>query len=213
MKIGFVGLGNMATAIIGGLLREGTTFSGEDGDATVITAANIIGSAKTEATRQKRAEPIRHRRHCQQPRSCEAADVLVLAVKPQFFPEVIAEIREVVNENTLVISIAAGLTLERIAALFNRDVTAMRLIRCMAEHPGPRKRRCTAVVPGPGATEADEALCLRLMESFGRAHRHSRAPDGRGQRRSWLLPRVCLHVHRSFGRRGRGRWDAARPSL
>ena len=28
---------------------------------------------------------------------------------------------------------------------------------------------CTAVVPGPGATEADEALCLRLMESFGRA--------------------------------------------
>ena len=56
MKIGFVGLGNMATAIIGGLLREGTTFSGEDGDATVITAANIIGSAKTEATRQKRAE-------------------------------------------------------------------------------------------------------------------------------------------------------------
>ncbi len=56
LKIGFVGLGNMATAIIGGLLREGTTFSGEDGDATVITAANIIGSAKTEEPRQKRAE-------------------------------------------------------------------------------------------------------------------------------------------------------------
>ena len=131
MKIGFVGLGNMATAIIGGLLREGTTFSGEDGDATVITAANIIGSAKTEATRQKRAEQFGIAVTASNREVAEAADVLVLAVKPQFFPEVIAEIRDAVSENTLVISIA--------------------------------------VVPGPGATEADEALCLRLMESFGRA--------------------------------------------
>ena len=38
MKIGFIGLGNMATAIIGGLLREGTTLSSEDDNATVITA-------------------------------------------------------------------------------------------------------------------------------------------------------------------------------
>ena len=169
MKIGFVGLGNMATAIIGGLLREGTTFSGEDGDATVITAANIIGSAKTEATRQKRAEQFGIAVTASNREVAEAADVLVLAVKPQFFPEVIAEIREVVNENTLVISIAAGLTLERIAALFNRDVTAMRLIRCMPNTPALVNAGCTAVVPGPGATEADEALCLRLMESFGRA--------------------------------------------
>ena len=141
-------------AIIGGLLREGTTFSGEDGDATVITAANIIGSAKTEATRQKRAEQFGIAVTASNREVAEAADVLVLAVKPQ---------------NTLVISIAAGLTLERIAALFNRDVTAMRLIRCMPNTPALVNAGCTAVVPGPGATEADEALCLRLMESFGRA--------------------------------------------
>ena len=42
MKIGFIGLGNMATAIIGGLLREGTTLSSEDDNATVITAAIIF---------------------------------------------------------------------------------------------------------------------------------------------------------------------------
>lgn len=169
MKIGFIGLGNMATAIIGGLLREDTALSSEDGNATVITAANIIGSAKTEATRQKRAEQFRIAVTASNREVAEAADVLVLAVKPQFFPEVIAEIRDAVSENTLVISIAAGLTLERIAGLFDRNVTAMRLIRCMPNTPALVNAGCTAVVPGPGATEADEALCLRLMESFGRA--------------------------------------------
>ncbi|MED9829191.1 MAG: NAD(P)-binding domain-containing protein, partial [Adlercreutzia sp.] len=110
MKIGFIGLGNMATAIIGGLLREDTTLNSEDGNATVITAANIIGSAKTEATRQKRAEQFGIAVTASNREVAEAADVLVLAVKPQFFPEVIAEIRDAVSENTLVISIAAGLT-------------------------------------------------------------------------------------------------------
>ena len=169
MKIGFIGLGNMATAIIGGLLREDTTLSSEDDNATVITAANIIGSAKTEATRQKRAEQFGIAVTASNREVAEASDVLVLAVKPQFFSEVIAEIRDAVSENTLVISIAAGLTLERIAGLFDRDVTAMRLIRCMPNTPALVNAGCTAVVPGPGATEADEALCLRLMESFGRA--------------------------------------------
>ena len=165
MKIGFIGLGNMATAIIGGLLREDTALSSEDGNATVITAANIIGSAKTEATRQKRAEQFGIAVTASNREVAEAADVLVLAVKPQFFPEVIAEIRDAVSENTLVISIAAGLTLERIAGLFDRNVTAMRLIRCMPNTPALVNAGCTAVVPGPGATEADEALCLRLMDA------------------------------------------------
>lgn len=169
MKIGFIGLGNMATAIIGGLLREGTTLSGEDGNATVITAANIVGSAKTEATRLARVEQFGIATTADNREVAAASDVLVLAVKPQFFPEVIEEIRDVVREDTLVISIAAGLTLERIAALFGRDVAAMRLIRCMPNTPALVNAGCTAVVPGPGATAADEALCLQLMGSFGRA--------------------------------------------
>ena len=169
MKIGFIGLGNMATAIIGGLLREDTALSSENGNATVITAANIIGSAKTEATRRAKTEQFGIAVTASNREVAEAADVLVLAVKPQFFSEVIAEIRDAVSESTLVISIAAGLTLERIAGLFDRDVTAMRLIRCMPNTPALVNAGCTAVVPGPGATEADEALCLRLMESFGRA--------------------------------------------
>ena len=165
MKIGFIGLGNMATAIIGGLLREGTVLA----DGTAVTAADLIGSAKTEASRQAKATQFGIAVTADNREVAAAADVLVLAVKPQFFPEVITEIRDAVNENALVISIAAGLTLERIAALFGRDENTMRLIRCMPNTPALVNAGCTAVCPGTGATEDDEALCLALMESFGHA--------------------------------------------
>lgn len=165
MKIGFIGLGNMATAIIGGLLREGTVLA----DGTAVTAADLIGSAKTEATRQAKATQFGIAVTADNREVAAAADVLVLAVKPQFFPEVITEIRDAVNENALVISIAAGLTLERIAALFGRDENTMRLIRCMPNTPALVNAGCTAVCPGTGATEDDESLCLALMESFGHA--------------------------------------------
>lgn len=169
MKIGFIGLGNMATAIIGGLLREGTALSCEDGSTVAIAAADIIGSAKTAATCQARAEQFGIAVTTDNREVAAAADVLVLAVKPVFFPEVIEEIRDAVSEDTLVISIAAGLTLDRIASLFERKVATMRLIRCMPNTPALVNAGCTAVVAGPGATAADEALCLQLMSSFGRA--------------------------------------------
>lgn len=165
MKIGFIGLGNMATAIIGGLLRENTVLTGTD---EAITARDIIGSAKTEATRRAQAEHFGIVVTASNREIAEAADVLVLAVKPQFFPEVVAEVREAVRPETLVISIAAGLSLERIAGLFNRDVATMRLIRCMPNTPALVNAGCTAVCPGAGASEADVALCLSLVGSFGR---------------------------------------------
>ena len=167
MKIGFIGLGNMATAIIGGLLREGTVLGAGEADGAV-TAADIVGSAKTEATRRARADQFGIQVEAANRAVAEAADVVVLAVKPQFFPEVIAEIRDCV-EGKLVISIAAGLTVERIAELFGQPAGAMRLIRCMPNTPALVNAGCTAVCPGAGATDADVALCLRLMGSFGRA--------------------------------------------
>lgn len=165
MNIGFIGLGNMATAIIGGLLREGTVLgAGEE----AITAANIIGSAKTETTRRAKAEEFGIAAVADNRAVVEQADVVVLAVKPQFFPEVIEEVRDVIGDK-LVISIAAGLTLERIADLFGRDAATMRLIRCMPNTPALVNAGCTAVCLGEGATETDEETCISLMSSFGRA--------------------------------------------
>ena len=155
MRIGFIGLGNMATAIIGGLLAQG-----------IVGPGDIVGSAKTAATRERRAAELGIAVTADNVEVARQADVLVLAVKPVFFPEVIAEARGAVDDGTLVVSIAAGLTLEGIEGLFGKPV---RLIRCMPNTPALVNAGCTAVCPGPGATASDEAVCLDLMNSFGRA--------------------------------------------
>lgn len=97
MKLGFIGLGNMASAIIGGILREG-----------IAKPEEIIGSAKTEKTAGEKAAQFGIETCTDNKRIAAQAEVLVMAVKPQFFSEAAAGIRDVLREDTLVISVAAG---------------------------------------------------------------------------------------------------------
>lgn len=150
--IGFIGLGNMATAMIGGMLKKKLVLPNE-----------IIGSARTEATMEK----------CQNEYGIQvadnvavaaASDILFLAVKPVFFPEVIAQIKDAVREETVVVSIAAGKTMAYIKELFGKDV---KLVRCMPNTPALVLEGCTAVVRGETVTEEEMAQVNRLLSSFG----------------------------------------------
>ena len=96
----------------------------------------------------------------------EQAEVLVLAVKPVFFPEVIGEIRDAVNGEKLVISIAAGKTIEWMETEFGKTI---KLIRCMPNTPALVGEGCTAVCSNRFVTNKEEKFCLELMESFGKA--------------------------------------------
>ncbi len=155
MRIGFIGLGNMAKAMIGGMLKQG-----------IASAEEIIGSAKTEETRRKIEKEYGIRIAADNRQAAEWADVLVLAVKPVFLREVISEIKETADEDKLVISIAAGKTMEWIEKEFGRKI---KLIRCMPNTPALVGEGCTAICCNSGVPKEDEAFCLKLMESFGKA--------------------------------------------
>lgn len=155
MKIGFIGLGNMATAMIGGILGTG-----------LFKAEEIIGSAKTQATADKVAQKYGITTGTDNSETAKQADVLILAVKPVFFPEVIAEIKNVVDENKLVISIAAGKSIDWIEQEFGRP---LRLIRCMPNTPAMVGEGCTCICLKEDASKADEELAVRIMNSFGKA--------------------------------------------
>ena len=100
MKLGFIGTGNMAGAIMGGIIKKG-----------IIPAEEIIGSDIMETGRNHVKELYGIQVTADNKEVAEKADILVLSVKPQFYAETIQEIRESVREDQMVITIAPGKTL------------------------------------------------------------------------------------------------------
>lgn len=154
MKIGFIGLGNMATAMIGGMLQKKIALS-ED----------IIGSAKTQATVEKVKTKFNISATTDNRTVAAEADILFLAVKPIFFPEVIAQIKDIVDAHTLIVSIAAGRNLDYLKTAFDRP--ELKLIRCMPNTPALVLEGCTGVCAGENVTEEELEKVLTLLQSFG----------------------------------------------
>ncbi|MDE6014349.1 MAG: pyrroline-5-carboxylate reductase [Acetatifactor sp.] len=156
MKLGFIGLGNMASAMIGGILKQ-----------QAASAEDIIGKALTEATENKIKERFNIQIGESNAQVAARADILFLAVKPIFFPEVIAEIKDAVRPGTLIVSIAAGRTLGYLKEAFGRE--DCKLIRCMPNTPALVLEGCTGVCAEESVTEEELKHVLTLLNSFGRA--------------------------------------------
>ena len=153
MKIGFIGLGNMAKAMIGGML-----------DKQIVKPDEIIGTAKTQATREAVRDAYGIGIGNTNAEVAKEVDVLILAVKPQFLQEVIEEIRSEMSIATLVISIAAGKTMEWIEEAFGRKI---KLVRCMPNTPALVGAGCTGVCVNDRVPQGGIDYSIRLMESFG----------------------------------------------
>ena len=151
MKIGFIGLGNMASAMIGGILKK-ELYSAED----------IIGSDKSEDSVQKAAKIFGIHTTTDNLEVAQIADVLILAVKPQFFPEVIAEIKGAVREETLIISIAPGKTMEWIMEHFGRE---LKLVRCMPNTPAQVGEGCTGFCCYKLVSEEEQAQAAAILDT------------------------------------------------
>lgn len=115
-KIGFIGAGNMATAIIGGLLANRLKSSDEilvfDLDEAKLSAM----AEKGIASASNGTELV------------EKADIIVLAVKPQNYDEVLSGIKAAVNENKIFVTIAAGISIEYVRKGIGKNCPAVRVM-------------------------------------------------------------------------------------
>ena len=100
MKLGFIGCGNMAGAIMGGIIKN-----------QVFKPEEIIGSDVFVPTREKARDQYGIQITDSNLEVVEKSEVIVLAVKPQFYESVITEIKDKVTEDKIVITIAPGKTL------------------------------------------------------------------------------------------------------
>lgn len=153
MKIGFLGAGNMAGAIVRGMVAAG------------MPPASIcvydIDVQKTYALKKECGVFV-----CQTAEQlCESVGTLVLAVKPQVFSSVLPPLRTILmTQKPLVISIAAGKTLDSIAALLSHDLPLVRVMPNIAAKVG---EAVTAYCSNALVTQSHVETVYTIFESVG----------------------------------------------
>ena len=152
-RIGFIGAGNMASALLRGLIRAGR-----------LTPEQIKISDVDRAKRDQCAQSHGVSVAASNGELAAWASVLLLAVKPQSLPSVLAECAPSVPAGALVLSIAAGVRCATIAAALPNT----RIVRAMPNTPALVGAGATAVCAGPGATSADLELARSLFDAVGR---------------------------------------------
>lgn len=151
-KIAVIGAGQMAEALLAGLLAShacepaslwATDVSQERCDLVKRRFGIRVGSDNREAV--------------------SWAEVVLLAVKPQFVEGVLKEIAPVIT-GRLVVSIAAGVSIRGLAGL---TPTGTRIVRVMPNAPALIRAGMSALAVGPGVTEEDVRLARALFEAVG----------------------------------------------
>ena len=154
MKLGFIGTGNMASAIMGGIIKN-----------QIIPANEIIGADVMEAGRERVKKQFGIQVTADNHEVVKNSDVVILSVKPQFYAEVIAEVKDDVREDQIIITIAPGKTLAWLKEQFGKDV---KIVRTMPNTPALVGEGMTAACPNEFMTEDEITYVRTLLSSFGR---------------------------------------------
>ncbi|MBF0264908.1 MAG: pyrroline-5-carboxylate reductase [Gammaproteobacteria bacterium] len=152
-SIGFIGAGNMASSIIGGLVK-----SGYDADKIWISDPSVEQTAHLERLH-----------HIQVSKDnielVKAVDIIVLAVKPQVMNNICEEIANVCNKHTLFISIAAGIETTTISQWLNQTNAA--IIRCMPNTPALLNYSATGIYANANVIDKQKDSAEQIMRSIG----------------------------------------------
>ncbi|RPF54334.1 pyrroline-5-carboxylate reductase [Aquisalibacillus elongatus] len=153
--IGFIGCGKMAQSIINGMITYGG-YSPEQIKATAVTDKTInyvteqFGIEMGQDNKKVAAE----------------SDVLYLAVKPYVYPDVIEEVRTHVREDTIIVTIAVGVSLKEMANLFSSDT---KVVRTMPNTPSFVGEGMTAYCPNDNFSNQELEDLQELFASYGKA--------------------------------------------
>ena len=153
-QVAIVGAGNIGRALIGGLLK------GHDIDPSHIRASRRNPEALIRLKEQFPGIQIT----TDNKEAVDGASIVILAVKPQVVLEVIDEIRPVVTEETLIISVLAGITTDTLHSKFEIDLP---VIRTMPNTPALVDEGATAMCRGAHANDANLEMARCVFEAVG----------------------------------------------
>jgi len=156
--LGFLGAGNMAEALIKGILQAGL-FPPQD-----ILAADLRAARTGELSARYGIGTAR-----QNTEVAQRSDILIIAVKPQVIPGVLREIAAVADATKLLISIAAGVPLSALETGLNPGGDRrLRIIRVMPNTPALVQEGAAALAGSAHASEQDLQAALNIFNAVGK---------------------------------------------
>lgn len=151
--LGFIGYGKMAKAMIGGIISSKLVA---DTDIWVSTRSNekVLQAQSTFNIGSTNDNKV----------VASKADFLILAVPPSEYIAVIEEIKAVVKDNVVIITVAAGITIKQVETQFNKQV---KVVRTMPNTPAFVGEGMTAITFNDWVNEEDKKSVSALLGCFG----------------------------------------------
>lgn len=154
-NIGFIGCGNMGTAMIGGIIK-----------AKLVSASSIIGSGLSEKKLEDISKRYGIKTTTNNKEVAKNADILILSVKPNLYATVIKEIKDSIKENVIIVTIAAGKAISGTEEMFGRK---LKVVRVMPNTPALVGEAMSALCPNEMITKEELKEIIDIFESFGKA--------------------------------------------
>lgn len=154
MRVGFIGCGNMGQAMLVGMLESGKV-SADDiviFDKMIVTK-ELLGKKYGVCLAESNTEVI------------AASDVIFLAIKPQYFEEVLEEIKDSVNDGKILVSIAPGKTLSWLEGQLGK---MCKIVRIMPNTPALVKEGMTGICPNAFVTAEEVEIVCNLCSGFSK---------------------------------------------
>ncbi|RLT95121.1 pyrroline-5-carboxylate reductase [Ketobacter sp.] len=155
MKITFIGAGNMASSLAGGMIAKGM-------DPINVTLSDINEQQLQHVRKQLQVNTTRDNIN-----ACQKADVVVLAVKPQVMGDVLAPLKDLfAQRKPLVMSIAAGITLAQLEGWLGADTP---IVRCMPNTPALVETGASGLFANANVSPSQREQARSIMGSVGLA--------------------------------------------
>ncbi|WAH59160.1 pyrroline-5-carboxylate reductase [Pseudomonas silvicola] len=152
-RIAFIGAGNMAASLIGGLRAQGL-------DAALIRASDPGADTRAKISAEHGIETF-----ADNAQAVEGADVVVLAVKPQAMKAVCEALRPALTQSQVVVSIAAGITCASMAAWLGERP----IVRCMPNTPALLRQGTSGLYANALVNEEQRGQAEQLLSAVGLA--------------------------------------------
>jgi pyrroline-5-carboxylate reductase len=154
-KIGFIGCGNMAQAMIGGIIKS-----------KLVLPSQVMASAITEKNLNFAKDKYGILVSSDNIDTAKFSDIIILAVKPNIYDVVIEEIKGYIKKDSIIITIAAGITLSFTEKAFGHNI---KVIRTMPNTPALVGEGMSVLCANELVTKEELELVIKIFEGFGKS--------------------------------------------